>query len=122
LAVSAPFGTGNPARIGFRASEAASRDEADGTSVMAVLGWSSRRPSYDTNMKVRSRLSGAPNTPPKSCWCSLGFWRCWRLTKSSAESSASFRKYSESEPWNWFVPDRVTIEIWPPGIPPNSGA
>src|SRR5690349_10427371 len=40
----------------------------------------------------------------------------------SLASSTLFRRYSNTDPWYLLVPVRVTIETWPPGVRPNSGA
>src|SRR4030095_2813871 len=85
-------------------------------------GWCSRSASCEKKKNVLSGRTGPPSTPPKSLKCCSGLARWFALTNQSLASSASSLKYSNSEPRNALVPERVTIEICPPGVRPNSGA
>ena len=38
----------------------------------------------------------------------------------SRDENASLWKFSNSDPWNWLVPERVIMLTWPPIEPPYS--
>ncbi len=72
---SVELGIGNASSNCFIGAESAGllRNALDGTVVVAVKGWRSRRPSYEKKKKVLLRMSGPPKTPPKSFCRSLPF-------------------------------------------------
>src|SRR4051812_42577538 len=118
----APVGRGYAFKYGCIVAGASCRDGTSGTAVCWLDGSRNRSVSCEKKKNVRSFLSGPPTTPPKSFRRCSGFGRWLAFTNQSVASSALFRKYSNTEPRNVLVPDRVTMLICPPGVRPNSGA
>ncbi len=62
---------------------------------------------------------GPPMVAPNWFWMSVGFWLLTGLKKPVA-LRAVLRRYSYTEPWNWFVPERMEALMTAPPARPNS--
>ncbi len=78
-----------------------------------------RKPSYEKKKNSFSLIIGPPSCPPN--WLRLnGGGSVEVKVKKLRASSASFRKNSNSSPWNSLLPDRVAILTTAPALWPCS--
>src|ERR1051325_9815630 len=67
-------------------------------------------------------MTGPPRGPPYWFCRKTGFGAPLRFWKKLLASKTVLRKNSKAVPWNWFVPDFVTILTVPPPSFPNSAS
>src|ERR1700688_169441 len=85
------------------------RSAAVGTRVELTVGLTWRKPSQDAKKNVLFFFTGPPSAVPYWLRCSGLFVPPSLLVKKSAASKSELRKYSNADPWNWFVPLLVTM-------------
>src|SRR5262245_61292602 len=100
-------------------SVADARCESLRTRLLRLRPWRCRRPSYERKKKVLFLTSGPPRLPPARLRLKGGGLLEVNSKKLRA-SSASFRRNSNSSPWNSLVPERVAMLTTAPELCPYS--